>query len=182
MKNPFVSKAPTIPLKLEQKSYERKDKWYLKDLCLLGLVSSLFDLKNHTNDKKILWFHKNRHRKELKKIEPIIRECQNLRDRLILALDEKDRARLSKLTTGFAPIFFKMGEDIKGINLDTLSVNIIFVRFQKRTNLHKDFEKIKDFKHLFTIIKNVEKAGLLVDDGTKEFTFAKEICEAMNKF
>lgn len=173
MINPFL-KTP----------YEKKDKWYLKDLCLLGLVYVLFNMKNHpgAEDKDLLQLHKNKHRKEFKKVLTISQEYMNLRDRLIMSLSKEDRKRLSNLTRGFAPIFFKMAANIKGINLETLSIDIIFIRFQNRKNVHKDFEKCKDFKKLFTIVEEVEKAGLLVDDGSKEYQFALQICEAINKY
>lgn len=183
MINPFLKTVPMISLE-KNTPYEKKDKWYLKDLCLLGLVYVLFNMKNYpdTADRDLLQLHKNKHRKELKKIATISQDYMDLRDRLILALSPEDRKRLSKITRGFAPIFFKMGENIKDINLETLSINIIVVRFQNRKNIHKDFEECKDFKKLFIIVEEIEKVGLLIDDGSKEYKFALEICEAINKY
>lgn len=183
MKNPFLKTVPTVPFK-NNTPYEKKDKWYLKDLCLLGLVYVLFNMKDYpgTENKELLLLHKNKHRKEMKKIATISQEYMDLRDRLILALSAEDRRRLSRLTRGFAPIFFKLGADIKDINLETLSINIIIVRFQNRDNIHKDFEKCKDFKKLFTIVEEIEKVGLLVDDGSKEYKFALQICEAITRY
>lgn len=164
--------------------YQKKDKWYLKDLCLLGLIYVLFNMKDYpgTEDKELLLLHKNKHRKEMKKIAIISQEYMDLRDRLVLALSVEDKKRLSRLTRGFAPTFFKLGAGVKDINLETLSINIAIVRFENRDNLHKDFEKCRDFKKLFTIVEEVEKAGLLIEDGSREYQFALQICEAINKY
>ena len=89
---------------------------------------------------------------------------------------------MQKLTRDYAPIFFKLGKGIKGINLETLCFNIMNLRFQKRANLHKDFEKCRDFKKLFVVVEEVEKVGLLIDEGTKEYQFAVKICQSLNDF
>lgn len=182
MKNPFIKK--TTPALIGSKPYEKKDKWYLKDLCLLGLVSVLFNMRDYpyTQEKELILLHKNKHRRELKKIATISEEYINLRERLILSMSIEDQKRLSRLTRGFAPIFFKLGEKVKDINLEILSINIIMARFQKRDNVHEDFEKCKDFKKLFTIVEEVEKTGLVIDEGSKEYEFALQICEEINKY
>lgn len=127
----------TIPIK----KYEEKDKWYLKDLCLLGLVHTLFTMSKDIEDEDLILLHKNKHRKEIKKIVDISDEYLILRDRLVLALSQNDKKRLSRLTRGFAPTFFKLADNFKKINLEVVCVNIMMVRFQKRKNIHKDFEK-----------------------------------------
>lgn len=172
----LVEKVPT-------KKYEPKDKWYLKDLCLLGLVDTLFVISQDIDDEKnLILLHKNKHRKEVKKIVSISSEYSNLRKRLIIALSDDDQKRLSKLTRGFAPTFFKLAQQVKGINLETVCVNIIIDRFQKRQNIHKDFEICKDFKKLFKIVEQVEKVGLVNDEGTQEYLFATQIVQKINEY
>lgn len=178
-----VIKFPKLAEKISIKKYEPKDKWYLKDLCLLGLVDTLFTMsKELDNEENLILLHKNKHRKEVKKIVSISSEYSNLRKRLILALSDNDQKRLSKLTRGFAPTFFKLAEQVKGINLETVCVDIIVARFQKRQNIHKDFEICKDFKKLFKIIEEVEKIGLVNDEGTQEYIFAKQIVQKINDY
>ena len=169
--------------KIPIKKYEPKDKWYLKDLCLLGLVDTLFTMsKELDNEENLILLHKNKHRKQVNKIVSISSEYSNLRKILILALSDNDQKRLSKLTRGFAPTFFKLAEQVKGINLETVCVDIIVARFQKRQNIHKDFEICKDFKKLFKIIEEVEKIGLVNDEGTQEYIFAKQIVQKINDY
>ena len=169
--------------KISIKKHEPKDKWYLKDLCLLGLVDTLFTMsKELYSEENLILLHKNKHRKEVKKIVSISSEYSNLRKRLIIALSDNDQKRLSKLTRGFAPTFFKLAEQVKGINLEIVCVDIIIARFQKRQNIHKDFEICKDFKKLFKIIEEVEKVGLVNDEGTQEYIFAKQIVQKINDY
>lgn len=178
-----VSPVPKLVEKVPTKKYEPKDKWYLKDLCLLGLVDTLFIMSQEIDDdKNLILLHKNKHRKEVKKIVSISSEYSNLRKRLILALSYDDQKRLSKLTRGFAPTFFKLAQQVKGINLETVCVNIIIARFQKRQNIHKDFEICKDFKKLFKIVEEVEKVGLVNDEGTQEYLFATQIVQKINEY
>ena len=178
-----VIKFPKLAEKISIKKYESKDKWYLKDLCLLGLVDTLFTMsKELDNEENLILLHKNKHRKEVKKIVSISSEYSKLRKRLILALSDNDQKRLSKLTRGFAPTFFKLAEQVKGINLETVCVDIIIARFQKRQNIHKDFEICKDFKKLFKIIEEVERVGLVNDEGTQEYIFAKQIVQKINDY
>lgn len=165
------------------KKYEPKDKWYLKDLCLLGLVDTLFTMSKELDDEEnLILLHKNKHRKQVKKIVSISSEYSNLRKRLIIALSDADQKRLSKLTRGFAPTFFKLARQVKGINLETVCVDIIIARFQKRQNIHKDFEICKDFKKLFKIAEEVEKASLIIDEGAKEYIFATQIVQKINDY
>lgn len=169
--------------KIQIRKYEPKDKWYLKDLCLLGLVDTLFTISKELDDEEnLVLLHQNKHRKEVKKIVNISSEYSNLRKRLILALNENDQKKLSKLTRGFAPTFFKLAQQVKGINLETVCVDIIITRFQKRQNIHKDFEICKDFKKLFKIIEEVERIGLVNDEGTQEYIFAKQIVQKINDY
>lgn len=176
-------KIPKLVEKTVIKKYEQKDKWYLKDLCLLGLVDTLFTMSQDIDDEKnLILLHKNKHRKEVKKIVSISSEYSNLRKRLITALSDDDQKRLSKLTRGFAPTFFKLAQQVKGINLETVCVNIIVARFQKRQNIHKDFEICKDFKKLFKIVEQVEKVGLVNDEGTQEYLFATQIVQKINEY
>lgn len=166
-----------------KKNEEPKDKWYLKDLCLLGLVDTLFTISKELDDEEnLILLHQNKHRKEVKKIVSISSEYSNLRKRLILALSDNDQKRLSKLTRGFAPTFFKLAQQVKGINLETVCVDIIIARFQKRQNIHKDFEICKDFKKLFKIVEQVEKVGLVNDEGTQEYLFATQIVQKINEY
>lgn len=167
----------TIPIK----KYEEKDKWYLKDLCLLGLVHTLFTMSKDIEDEDLILLHKNKHRKEIKKIGDISDEYLKLRNRLVLALSQNDKKRLSRLTRGFAPTFFKLADEFKKINLEIVCVNIIIVRFQKRKNIHKDFEICKDFKKLFQIFESIEKVGLVDDEGSKEYLFAEQIVQKINE-
>ena len=178
-----VINFPKLVEKIPIKKYEIKDKWYLKDLCLLGLVDTLFTMSKDIDDEEnLILLHKNKHRKEVKKIVSISSEYSNLRKILILALSDNDQKRLSKLTRGFAPTFFKLAQQVKGINLETVCVDIIIARFQKRQNIHKDFEICKDFKKLFKIIEEVEKVGLVNDEGTQEYIFAKQIVQKINDY
>ena len=66
-------------------------------------------------------------------------------------------------------------DEFKKINLEIVCVNIIIVRFQKRKNIHKDFEICKDFKKLFQIFESIEKVGLVDDEGSKEYLFAEQM-------
>lgn len=178
-----IIKFPKLVEKVPTKKYEPKDKWYLKDLCLLGLVDTLFAMSQDIDDEEnLILLHKNKHRKEVKKIVSISSEYSNLRKRLIIALSDDDQKRLSKLTRGFAPTFFKLAQQVKGINLETVCVNIIVARFQKRQNIHKDFEICKDFKKLFKIVEQVEKVGLVNDEGTQEYLFATQIVQKINEY
>ena len=178
-----IIKFPKLVEKVPTKKYELKDKWYLKDLCLLGLVDTLFSMSQDIDDEEnLILLHKNKHRKEVKKIVSISSEYSNLRKRLIVALSDNDQKRLSKLTRGFAPTFFKLAQQVKGINLETVCVNIIIARFQKRQNIHKDFEICKDFKKLFKIVEQVEKVGLVNDEGTQEYLFATQIVQKINEY
>lgn len=178
-----IIKFPKLVEKVPTKKYEPKDKWYLKDLCLLGLVDTLFSMSQDIDDEEnLILLHKNKHRKEVKKIVSISSEYSNLRKRLIVALSDNDQKRLSKLTRGFAPTFFKLAQQVKGINLETVCVNIIIARFQKRQNIHKDFEICKDFKKLFKIVEQVEKVGLVNDEGTQEYLFATQIVQKINEY
>lgn len=178
-----IIKFPKLVEKIPIQKYEPKDKWYLKDLCLLGLVDTLFSMSQDIDDEEnLILLHKNKHRKEVKKIVSISSEYSNLRKRLIIALSDNDQKRLSKLTRGFAPTFFKLAQQVKGINLETVCVNIIVVRFQKRQNIHKDFEICKDFKKLFKIVEQVEKVGLVNDEGTQEYIFATQIVQKINEY
>ena len=178
-----IIKFPKLVEKVPIKKYEPKDKWYLKDLCLLGLVDTLFTMSQDIDDEEnLILLHKNKHRKEVKKIVSISSEYSNLRKRLIIALSDDDQKRLSKLTRGFAPTFFKLAQQVKGINLETVCVNIIIDRFQKRQNIHKDFEICKYFKKLFKIVEQVEKVGLVNDEGTQEYLFATQIVQKINEY
>lgn len=177
-----IIKFPKLVEKIPIQKYEPKDKWYLKDLCLLGLVHTLFTMSKDIEDEDLILLHKNKHRKEIKKIVDISSEYLELRDRLVLALSDNDQKRLSKLTRGFAPTFFKLAREVKKINLEVVCVNIIIVRFQKRKNIHKDFEICKDFKKLFKVLEQVEKIGLIIDEGTKEYLFATQIVQKINEY
>lgn len=159
------------------------DLWYIKDLCLLGLVRSIADISKDGNsfDGEVKAIHKNKDRKARKKVNSALEEFTKLRDFLMTKLNQEQRQKLQKITDGLAPIFFEESKNLKLPNLELIAAYLLYIRFvdERAKTPNEDFKICTDTKKIFSIVTEIEKIN--IKDEGQEYRFALNLVKRLNK-
>jgi hypothetical protein len=155
----------------------RKD--FILDLIFIQVGGSLLHIgltENFPKESEVKQLHKNKNRKEYKKVKELHDELQNEAKRIRERLTEKDRQTAYHKTSLLNSTFIrKVGLTNKSLNLEFLGICILDEGLNRKNRKSKRYEildKFCDYKVLYNQIgRIIEKAGIEMTD---EYEVAKD--------
>lgn len=180
---PFINNTSSKSFILDNKYI---DKWYIKDLIILGVAKSMYELSKKGNDwgGELRAVHQNKSRKERKKINTILKSFSELNERLFLKLSSNQATTYGKIKMKIMKDYFFQLEQLDKPNLELVAAYLLYLRFidlsrVKINKPHSDFEVCKDRESIFTIVDLVEKTK--IKDEGQEYNFASTLINTINK-
>lgn len=161
--------APIFKLpKIKHKSVKhRKD--FIVDMTFVSVgITLLYVALNETFAEGVKELHKNKNRKELKKIEEVYNRFNSKKETLYSMMDKRDMTTLdAKFRSLSMPFVKTLSLSDKDVNLHYLAISILeqgLLR-KRKTELNEHLKMFVDFKLLYSeIMANVEKAkGYVLD-------------------
>lgn len=152
---------------------------FIVDLIFLQVGGSLIHIgltENFAKESEIKQIHKNKNRKEYKKVKELHDEMQREALKIREKLTPEDRATLFHKTTRLNSCFIsKIGLTDKSLNLEYLGICVLdqgLNRKNRKTKRYEILDKFCDYKTLYAQIgETIEKAGISMDD---EYEVAKD--------
>lgn len=157
---------------------------FLRDLVALNVALSLVEVGSKGDDfnGEIIVLHKNKDRKDLKKIKDKLERLKNSRDDIMLELEDRDIRAIQGLSKRFfKPLMMQLGHTVT-INLENVAIQLINVKFGGRKQLTDLHESL----HLFTRRWGIHAiTGTLLDNDIEtsetEIELARDFAEAIKK-
>lgn len=169
-----MSKIPLFKLpKISHNTVkERKD--FIMDMTFVSVgITLLYVALNETFSEGTKELHKNKDRKELKKIKEVYEKFNNKKELIYSMMDKKDMATLDAKFKGLSVPFIKtLSMTDIDVNLHYLAISVLeqgLLRKNRKTKLNSHLDMFIDFNLLYgEVMANVEKAkGYTLDNEWK---------------
>ena len=156
---------------------ERKE--FILDLIYIAIAKAILEVAvNQTfeQDPDIISIHRNKNRKEYKKIKEYLEYIVAKSEMIYHRLDSKDGIEAQKKAVKLAVPFIKTMAEYKEVSLELLSINIFDIGLHRKreTKMNDVFKPFADYKFLHKKLgAEVEKAG--VRESELEFEIAMKL-------
>ena len=164
--------------KIQHKSVKHR-KEFIEDMLFINIAKAILTISHEqdfTNDEEVITFHKNRYRKQLKKIKEVS-EFINLKAEAVLdMLDRRDIVTLDHKTKQCSTIFILTMAKAKKASLELIAVALLdmALRRKRKTPLREELKVFTDYSLLYGKLgKAVEDAG--VREMSEEMIVAEEL-------
>lgn len=179
-----MSAAPIFKMpKIKHKSVKHR-KEFIEDMLFISIAKAILTIsfeQDFTNDDEVITFHKNRYRKQVKKIKEVS-EFINARNESILdMLDDRDIVTLNHKTKQCSARFILTMAKAKQSSLELIAVALLdmALRRKRKTELREELKVFTDYHLLYDKLgKAVEDAG--VREMSEEMNVALELIEKID--
>ena len=143
---------------------ERKD--FILDMIYVAVAKAILEIavnQNFENDPDIITIHRNKNRKEHRKIKEYLEYITKTVELIYYRLDSKDCLVAQEKAKKLAIPFIRTLSQYKNVSLELLSISIFDVGLnrQRKTKLHEVFKPFANYKFLYAKLgAEVEKAGV----------------------
>jgi hypothetical protein len=143
---------------------ERKD--FILDMIYIAVAKAILEIavnQNFENDPDIITIHRNKNRKEYKKIKEYLDYITKLTESIYYRLESQDCLVAEQKARKLAVPFIRTLAQYNNVSLELLSISIFDVGLnrKRKTKLHEVFKPFADYKFLYAKLgTEVEKAGV----------------------
>jgi hypothetical protein len=153
---------------------ERKE--FIVDLIYVAVAKAILEVavkQTFEHDPDIITIHRNKNRKEYKKIKEYLDYIVQESEKIYHRLESKDGITAQRKAIDLAVPFIKTMAEYKGVSLELLSINIFDAGLHRarKTKMNEVFKPFADYMFLYEKLgAEVEKAG--IRESTLEFEIA----------
>lgn len=143
---------------------ERKE--FIVDLIYIAVAKAILEVavkQTFEHDPDIITIHRNKNRKEYKKIKEYLEDIVKKSEMIYYRLDNKDGAEAQRKAIKLAVPFIKTMAEYKEVSLELLSINILDVGLHRirKTKMNDVFKPFADYRFLYEKLgAEIEKAGI----------------------
>ena len=159
----------------------KKRQVFLRDMIALNVALSLVEVGSNGDNHggELIVLHKNKDRKDLKKIKEKLERLKSSRDDIMQELEDKDIRAIQGLSKRFFKSLMNCLNYSGVINLECVAIQLINTKFTNRSDLHESL-------HLFTRKWGIHSlTGTLLDNDIEtskiEIELAMDLSEAIRK-
>lgn len=160
---------------------ERKE--FIIDLIYIAIAKAILEVavnETFSNDPDIISIHKNKNRKEFKKIKEYLSFINEKIETIYYRLDNKDGAVAESKTIKLSVPFIRTLSKYKDVSLELLSITIFDygLNRKRKTKLNPALKVFSNYSFLYGKLANeVEKAG--IRENIKEVEIVKDLRKAI---
>lgn len=165
-------------IKIKHKSeLERKE--FIIDLIYIAVAKAILEVavkQTFEHDPDVITIHRNKNRKEYKKIKEYLDYIVQESEKIYHKLDSKDGITAQRKSILLTVPFIKTMAEYKGVSLELLSINIFDVGLHRarKTQMNEVFKPFADYRFLYEKLgAEVEKAG--IRESMLEFEIAMKL-------